>query len=94
MVQVQHHHAHIASVMGEHGLERCVGIAVDGIGYGSDGRIWGGEVLVADRSRFSKVGGLCRRADAWRRPGHPIPREDGGGVLFAAGSGAMVCGRH
>lgn len=57
--QVQHHHSHIASVLGERELEeKIVGIAMDGVGYGSDGKIWGGEVLVSDRSRSEKMGGL------------------------------------
>jgi hydrogenase maturation protein HypF len=75
LVQVQHHHAHVASVMAEHGLDGTspvIGIAFDGTGYGIGDNgapeIWGGEVLVADYAGFVRAGHL--------RP-LPLPGGDG-----------------
>lgn len=85
--RVQHHHAHIAACMAEHGLDGPVlGIAWDGTGLGPDGTVWGGEFLVCTRAEF-------RRA-AWLRP-FPLvggdaaarePRRAALGVLREMGS--------
>ena len=58
-IAVQHHHAHIAACMGEHHIEGpVIGLSLDGTGYGTDGHIWGGEVLIAHMDRFERFAHL------------------------------------
>jgi hydrogenase maturation protein HypF len=60
LVPVQHHHAHVVSCMAENGVSgRVIGVACDGTGYGTDGQIWGCEILVCDEGEFERAGHLC-----------------------------------
>ena len=76
LVGVQHHHAHVAACMAENHLhDKVIGFALDGTGYGTDGNIWGGEVLLADFSGFERAahlaytplpGGAAAIREPWR----------------------------
>jgi hydrogenase maturation protein HypF len=61
LIMVQHHHAHLASVMAENGHlgdERVIGFAFDGTGYGDDRAMWGGEIMIADYRGYERAGHL------------------------------------
>ncbi len=59
VVKVQHHYAHILSCMAENDCaDQVIGVSFDGTGYGTDGTIWGGEILLADLHKFKRVGSV------------------------------------
>ncbi len=58
LFRIQHHEAHVASLAAERHLDEVVGIATDGVGYGSDGSIWGGEIITARGGDFARLGSL------------------------------------
>jgi len=66
LIETQHHHAHVVSCMAENGrTEPVIGVACDGTGYGTDGSVWGCEVLICDFADFDRVG----RLSPFRLPG-------------------------
>ncbi len=75
-IKVQHHHAHIASVIEDRGIEgKVIGLSFDGTGYGPDGTLWGSEFIIADKKEFERVahfsnfhlpGGESAIKDVWK----------------------------
>ena len=58
VLKVQHHHAHSASLLNDHKISEAIVIAADGVGYGSDGTSWGGEIFYTDVNSFERLGHL------------------------------------
>ena len=93
LIPVQHHHAHVASCMAEHGLDgEVLGIAWDGAGYGGASQVWGGEFLVAGYERFKRFAHLR----PFRLPGGEAamrePRRSAAAVLWEMiGEDMLTC---
>jgi hydrogenase maturation protein HypF len=99
VIAVQHHHAHIAGCMAEHGLDGpVIGLSLDGTGYGTDGRIWGGEVLICSLDKFERFahleyvampGGEAAIREPWRMALGALHAAgfDNEGQSFLAGTG-------
>jgi hydrogenase maturation protein HypF len=87
---VQHHHAHIASCLADNDADGpVIGVAFDGTGYGTDGTIWGGEFLVADRAVFERGGHLALVPMPGGQAAIRQPWRMAAAYLDGAGSGAM-----